>query len=34
MTCYLAAGDRVGLIVYADRLSWLGPGLGGATSTG
>ncbi len=28
ITCYLAAGDRVGLIVYADRLSWLGPGLG------
>ena len=28
MTCYLAAGDRVGLIVYADRLSWIGPGLG------
>jgi uncharacterized protein (DUF58 family) len=28
MTRYLAAGDRVGLIVYADRLSWLGPGLG------
>ena len=26
--CYLAAGDRVGLIVYADRLSWIGPGLG------
>jgi uncharacterized protein (DUF58 family) len=25
---YLAAGDRVGLIVYADRLSWIGPGLG------
>ena len=28
INCYLAAGDRVGLIVYADRLSWLGPGLG------
>jgi uncharacterized protein (DUF58 family) len=28
MTCYLAGGDRVGLIVYADRLSWIGPGLG------
>jgi uncharacterized protein (DUF58 family) len=28
MTCYLAGGDRVGLVVYADRLSWLGPGLG------
>jgi uncharacterized protein (DUF58 family) len=28
MTCYLAGGDRVGLIVFADRLSWLGPGLG------
>jgi uncharacterized protein (DUF58 family) len=26
--CYLAAGDRVGLIVYAERLSWIGPGLG------
>jgi uncharacterized protein (DUF58 family) len=25
---YLAAGDRVGLIVYADRLNWIGPGLG------
>ena len=22
------AGDRVGLIVYADRLSWIAPGLG------
>jgi uncharacterized protein (DUF58 family) len=28
MTCYLAGGDRVGLVVYAERLSWLGPGLG------
>jgi uncharacterized protein (DUF58 family) len=28
MTCYLAGGDRVGLVVYADRLSWIGPGLG------
>ena len=28
INCYLAAGDRVGLIVYADRLSWIGPGLG------
>lgn len=28
MTRYLAAGDRVGLIVYAHRLSWIGPGLG------
>jgi uncharacterized protein (DUF58 family) len=28
MTCYLAGGDRVGLVVYADRLSWVGPGLG------
>ena len=28
MTCYLAGGDRVGLIVYAGRLSWIGPGLG------
>jgi uncharacterized protein (DUF58 family) len=28
ISCYLAAGDRVGLIVYADRLSWIGPGLG------
>jgi uncharacterized protein (DUF58 family) len=28
MTCYLAGGDRVGLIVYADRLSWIGAGLG------
>jgi uncharacterized protein (DUF58 family) len=28
MSCYLAGGDRVGLIVYADRLTWIGPGLG------
>jgi uncharacterized protein (DUF58 family) len=28
MTCYLAGGDRVGLVIYADRLSWIGPGLG------
>jgi uncharacterized protein (DUF58 family) len=28
INCYLAAGDRVGLVVYADRLSWIGPGLG------
>jgi uncharacterized protein (DUF58 family) len=28
INCYLAAGDRVGLIVYSDRLSWIGPGLG------
>jgi uncharacterized protein (DUF58 family) len=28
MTCYLAGGDRVGLVVYASRLSWIGPGLG------
>jgi uncharacterized protein (DUF58 family) len=28
INCYLAAGDRVGLIVYADRLSWIAPGLG------
>ena len=28
MTCYLSGGDRVGLVVYADRLSWIGPGLG------
>jgi uncharacterized protein (DUF58 family) len=28
INCYLASGDRVGLIVYADRLSWIGPGLG------
>jgi uncharacterized protein (DUF58 family) len=28
ITCYLAGGDRVGLIVFADRLSWIGPGLG------
>ena len=28
MTCYLAGGDRVGLVVYAGRLSWIGPGLG------
>ena len=28
MTCYLAGGARVGLVVYADRLSWIGPGLG------
>jgi uncharacterized protein (DUF58 family) len=28
INCYLAAGDRVGLIVYSDRLSWMGPGLG------
>jgi uncharacterized protein (DUF58 family) len=28
MSCYLAAGDRVGLVVYADRLSWIGPGAG------
>jgi uncharacterized protein (DUF58 family) len=28
INCYLASGDRVGLIVYAERLSWMGPGLG------
>ncbi|HUZ26234.1 MAG TPA: DUF58 domain-containing protein [Streptosporangiaceae bacterium] len=28
INCYLAAGDRVGLVVYGDRLSWIGPGLG------
>jgi uncharacterized protein (DUF58 family) len=28
MTCYLAGGDRVGLVVYGSRLSWIGPGLG------
>jgi uncharacterized protein (DUF58 family) len=28
INCYLAAGDRVGLVVYSDRLSWIGPGLG------
>jgi uncharacterized protein (DUF58 family) len=28
INCYLAAGDRVGLVVYTDRLSWIGPGLG------
>src|SRR5262249_21694948 len=25
---YLAGGDRVGLIVYAATLSWIGPGMG------
>ena len=34
MTCYLAGGDRVGLVVYGSRLSWIGPGSGGGTSTG
>jgi uncharacterized protein (DUF58 family) len=28
LSAYLAGGDRAGLVVYADRISWIGPGQG------